>query len=44
MMTANPIPRPWIMPEGVSRGLMHLVTDQGVITGSVLEIGLGGIA
>jgi SDR family mycofactocin-dependent oxidoreductase len=44
MMRANPIPQPWLAPEDVSRGLLYLVTDPGVITGSVLEIGLGGSA
>jgi SDR family mycofactocin-dependent oxidoreductase len=44
MMRANPIPKPWIEPEDVSRGLLYLVTDPGVVTGSVLEIGLGGSA
>lgn len=44
MMRANPIPQPWIQPEDVSRGVMYLVTDPGVVTGSVLEIGLGGSA
>lgn len=44
MMKANPIPQPWLQPEDVSRGLLYLVIDPGVITGSVLEIGLGGSA
>jgi SDR family mycofactocin-dependent oxidoreductase len=44
MMRANPIPQPWIEPEDVSRGLLYLVTDPGVVTGSVLEIALGGSA
>jgi SDR family mycofactocin-dependent oxidoreductase len=44
MMKANPIPRPWLQPEDVSRGIIYLVTDPGVISGSVLEIGLGGSA
>ncbi|VBA34608.1 (-)-trans-carveol dehydrogenase [Mycobacterium attenuatum] len=44
MMRANPIPLPWLQPEDVSRGVVYLVTDPGVITGSVLEIGLGGSA
>jgi SDR family mycofactocin-dependent oxidoreductase len=44
MMKANPIPQPWLQPEDVSRGVLYLVTDPGVITGSVLEIGLGGSA
>jgi len=44
MTKTNPIPQPWLQPEDVSRGLVYLVTDPGVITGSVLEIGLGGSA
>jgi NAD(P)-dependent dehydrogenase (short-subunit alcohol dehydrogenase family) len=44
MMRANPIPQPWLQPQDVSRGIVYLVTDPGVITGSVLEIGLGGSA
>lgn len=44
MMKANPIPQPWIEPEDVSRAVVYLVTDPGVITGSVLEVGLGGSA
>jgi SDR family mycofactocin-dependent oxidoreductase len=44
MMKGNPIPRPWTEPEDVSRGLLYLVTDPGVVTGSVLEIALGGSA
>ena len=44
MMKANPIPKPWLAAEDVSRAVMYLVTDPGVITGSVLEIGLGGSA
>jgi NAD(P)-dependent dehydrogenase (short-subunit alcohol dehydrogenase family) len=44
MMRANPIPQPWLQPEDVSRGVLYLVNDPGVITGSVLEIGLGGSA
>jgi SDR family mycofactocin-dependent oxidoreductase len=44
MMRANPIPQPWLQVEDVSRGLLYLVTDPGVVTGSVLEIGLGSSA
>jgi NAD(P)-dependent dehydrogenase (short-subunit alcohol dehydrogenase family) len=36
MMRANPIPQPWLAPEDVSRALLYLVTDPGVVTGSVL--------
>lgn len=44
MLRGNPIPQPWLQPDDVSRGLLYLVTDPGVITGSVLEIGLGSSA
>lgn len=44
MLRANPIPQPWLQPEDVSRGVLYLVTDPGVITGSVLEVGLGSSA
>lgn len=44
MLRGNPIPQPWLQPEDVSRGVLYLVNDPGVITGSVLEIGLGSSA
>jgi SDR family mycofactocin-dependent oxidoreductase len=44
MMRSNPIPQPWIQPEDVTRAVMYLVTDPGVITGAVMEIGLGSSA
>jgi SDR family mycofactocin-dependent oxidoreductase len=37
----HPIPRPWIYPEDVAREVVHLVTEPGNITGTVIEIGLG---
>lgn len=40
----NPIPEPWLEPEDVTREVLHLLTDRGVITGSVVEIALGGSA
>ena len=40
----NPVPAPWIQPEDVTRAVMHLVTDPGVLTGTVLEISLGSSA
>lgn len=40
----NPIPEPWIQPEDVTRAVLHLVTDPGVISGAVLEVGLGSSA
>lgn len=44
MLRGNPIPRPWLQPEDVTRAVLYLVTDPGVITGSVLEVGLGSSA
>lgn len=43
-LRANPIPQPWLQPEDVSRAVVYLVTDPGVMTGGVLEIGLGSSA
>jgi SDR family mycofactocin-dependent oxidoreductase len=43
-LKSNPVPQPWIQPEDVSRAVLYLVSDPGVITGSVLEIGLGSSA
>ncbi len=37
----HPIPRPWIYPRDVAREVVHLVTEPGNITGTVIEIGLG---
>jgi SDR family mycofactocin-dependent oxidoreductase len=36
--------RAYLEPEHVSRAVLYLVTDDGVITGQVMEIGLGGPA
>lgn len=43
-LRSNPVPQPWIQAEDVSRAVLYLVSDPGVITGSVLEIGLGSSA
>jgi SDR family mycofactocin-dependent oxidoreductase len=43
-LRGNPIPKPWLVPEDVTRAVLYLVTDPGVITGSVLELGLGSSA
>lgn len=39
-----PISEPWVTPEDVSRAVLYLVTDPGVLTGSVVEVGLGSSA
>lgn len=43
-LRANPIPRPWIQAEDVTRAVLYFVSDPGIVTGSVLEIGLGSSA
>ena len=43
-LRTNPIPTPWLQPEDVTRAVLYLVTDPGVVTGAVLEIGLGSSA
>ena len=43
-LRTNPIPIAWLQPEDVTRAVLYLVTDPGVITGSVLELGLGSSA
>jgi NAD(P)-dependent dehydrogenase (short-subunit alcohol dehydrogenase family) len=40
----NPIRLPWLDAEDVTREVMHLITDRGVLTGTVVEIGLGSSA
>ena len=40
----NPIPRPWIEPDDVTRAVLYLVQDPGVLTGTVMEISLGSSA
>jgi SDR family mycofactocin-dependent oxidoreductase len=40
----NPIPQPWIQSEDVSRAVVYLATDPGVLTGVIMEIGLGSSA
>jgi SDR family mycofactocin-dependent oxidoreductase len=36
----SPMGIPWLQPEDVSRAVLYLVTDPGVISGSVLEVNL----
>ena len=37
----NPLGVPWMPPEAVSRAVLYLATDEGFITGTTLEVGLG---
>jgi len=37
----NPMRVPWIEPEVMARAMLHLVTDEGYVTGTVMEIGAG---
>jgi SDR family mycofactocin-dependent oxidoreductase len=41
---ANPIARPWIEAEDVTRAVMYLVQDPGVLTGTIMEVSLGSSA
>lgn len=43
-MRSNPIPQPWIQPEDVTRAVMYLVLDPGVLTGTILDVSLGSSA
>ncbi len=40
----NPIPKPWIDAEDVTRAVMYLIQDPGVLTGTIMEISLGSSA
>jgi SDR family mycofactocin-dependent oxidoreductase len=40
-LSHHPVPRAWVYPEDVAREVVHLVTEPGNITGSVVEISLG---
>jgi SDR family mycofactocin-dependent oxidoreductase len=37
----NPLGVPWLPPEAISRAVVYLATDEGFVTGSTLEVGLG---
>jgi NAD(P)-dependent dehydrogenase (short-subunit alcohol dehydrogenase family) len=41
---ANPIAKPWIEAEDVTRAVMYLIQDPGVLTGTVMEVSLGSSA
>ncbi len=40
----NPIAKPWIEAEDVTRAVMYLVQDPGVLTGTIMEVSLGSSA
>lgn len=40
----NPITKPWIEAEDVTRAVMYLVQDPGVLTGTIMEVSLGSSA
>jgi SDR family mycofactocin-dependent oxidoreductase len=40
----NPIAKPWIEAEDVTRAVMYLVQDPGVVTGTIMEVSLGSSA
>ena len=44
MTRANPIAKPWIEAEDVTRAVMYLVQDPGVLAGTIMEVSLGSSA
>jgi NAD(P)-dependent dehydrogenase (short-subunit alcohol dehydrogenase family) len=40
----NPIAKPWIEAADVTRAVMYLVQDPGVLTGTIMEVSLGSSA
>jgi NAD(P)-dependent dehydrogenase (short-subunit alcohol dehydrogenase family) len=40
----NPIARPWIEADDVTRAVMYLVQDPGVLTGTIMDVSLGSSA
>jgi SDR family mycofactocin-dependent oxidoreductase len=44
MTRGNPIARPWIEAADVTRAVMYLVQDPGVLTGTIMEVSLGSSA
>ena len=44
MTRGNPIAKPWIEAEDVTRAVMYLVQDPGVLTGTIMEVSLGSSA
>jgi NAD(P)-dependent dehydrogenase (short-subunit alcohol dehydrogenase family) len=43
-LRGNPVPRPWIQSEDVTRAVLYLVCDPGVLTGTVMDVSLGSSA
>jgi SDR family mycofactocin-dependent oxidoreductase len=37
----NPMRVPWLEPDVMARAMLHLVTDDGYVTGAVMEVGAG---
>jgi SDR family mycofactocin-dependent oxidoreductase len=44
MTRGNPIAKPWIEAADVTRAVMYLVQDPGVLTGTIMEVSLGSSA
>ncbi len=40
----NPMHRPWLEPEAVSRAVLYLAADEGSLSGTVLEVSMGASA
>jgi SDR family mycofactocin-dependent oxidoreductase len=44
MTRGNPIRQPWIEAGDVTRAVMYLIEDPGVLTGTIMEVSLGSSA
>jgi SDR family mycofactocin-dependent oxidoreductase len=42
--TLNPMHKPWLEPEVVSRAVLYLAADEGSLSGTVLEVSMGASA
>lgn len=44
LSTLNPMRKPWLEPEDVSRAVLMFATDPGTLSGTVFEVSLGAAA
>lgn len=44
LATLNPMGQPWLEPEAITRAVLYFATDDGALSGTVLEVSLGSAA
>jgi SDR family mycofactocin-dependent oxidoreductase len=44
LATLNPMGKPWVEPEAISRAVLYFAADDGALSGTVLEVSLGSAA